>query len=72
MARLLRQNGAGEPEVLELNLGVNQFGRDPENHFPIKHPTVSLHHCDLILTADGVLLRDCDSTNGTFINDPVG
>lgn len=71
MARLLKTNGAGEPEVLELNLGVNQFGRDPENHFPVNHPTVSARHAELILTADGVLLRDLDSTNGTFINDAL-
>ena len=68
MARLLKTNGAGEPEVLELNLGVNHFGRDSENHFPINHATVSSHHCQLILTADGVLLRDVGSTNGTFVN----
>lgn len=71
MARLLKTTGAGEPEVLELNLGVNQFGRDPENHFPVNHPTVSARHAELILTADGVLLRDLDSTNGTFINDAL-
>lgn len=71
MARLLRTNGAGEPEVLELNLGVNHFGRDPENHFPVNHPTVSARHAELILTADGVLLRDLESTNGTFINDAL-
>jgi len=68
MARLLKITGAGEPEVLELNLGVNRFGRHPENHFPVNHSTVSAHHCEIILTADAVLLRDCDSTNGTFIN----
>lgn len=71
MARLLKSNGAGEPEVLELNLGVNHFGRDPENHFPVNHATVSARHAELILTADGVLLRDLDSTNGTFINDAL-
>jgi hypothetical protein len=33
---------------------------------------VSTHHCELVLSAEGVLLRDCDSTNGTFVNgDPV-
>lgn len=69
MARLLKKTGAGEPEVLELNLGVNRFGRHPENHFPVNHATISSIHCEIILTADGVLLRDCDSTNGTFIND---
>ncbi|MGC3957877.1 MAG: FHA domain-containing protein [Verrucomicrobiota bacterium] len=71
MARLLKTNGTGETEVLELNLGVNHFGRDPENHFPVNHPTVSARHAELILTADGVLLRDLDSTNGTFINDAI-
>ncbi len=69
MARLLKKNGLGEPEVLDLNLGVNRFGRDPENHFPVVHPTVSAHHCNLTLTANGVLLQDLESTNGTFIND---
>ena len=72
MARLLKKNGVGESEVLELNLGVNHFGRDPENHFAIDHPTISSHHCDIILTAEAVLLRDNSSTNGTFLNgDPV-
>lgn len=68
MARLLKKTATGEPEVLELNMGVNRFGRHPENHFPVNHATVSSIHCEIILTADGVLLRDCDSTNGTFIN----
>ena len=68
MARLLKKNGAGEPEVLELNLGLNQFGRNSENHFAIDHPTVSSHHCDITLTAEGLLLHDHDSTNGTFID----
>jgi hypothetical protein len=68
MARLLKKIGAGESEILELNLGLNCFGRDPANHFPINHSTVSAHHCDIILTAEAVLLRDCNSTNGTFLN----
>ena len=69
MASLLRKNDAGSHEVLELNLGVNRFGRDPECHFPISHSTVSTNHCDIILTANGILLHDLDSTNGTFVND---
>jgi hypothetical protein len=68
MARLLKRDGKGEPEVLELNLGVNHVGRDSENHFPIPHPSVSAVHCQLVLTAEGVLLRDLGSTNGTFID----
>ena len=68
MARLVIKNENGQPEILELNLGVNQFGRNPENHFAIYHPSVSSHHCDITLTADGVLLHDHDSTNGTFVD----
>jgi pSer/pThr/pTyr-binding forkhead associated (FHA) protein len=69
MARLLMKNVDGPAQVLELNLGVNRFGRDPETDFPIDHPTVSALHCEIVLTAEGILLRDCNSTNGTFIND---
>ena len=68
MASLVRKNDAGSHEVLELNLGVNHFGRDPECHFTIKHSTVSTNHCDIVLTADGILLHDLDSTNGTFVD----
>ena len=33
---------------------------------------ISLVHCELALSNDGVYLNDCDSTNGTFLNgDPV-
>lgn len=68
MARLIRKQGTNESEVFELNLGVNHFGRSLDNHFPINHPTVSSLHCDLTLTADGVLLCDHNSTNGTFLD----
>ncbi len=71
MARLLKKSADGPAQVLELNLGVNRFGRDSETDFPVDHPTVSALHCEIILTAEGVLLRDCNSTNGTFINDEL-
>lgn len=69
MARLRKLNDGGPAEILELHLGANLFGRDQECDFPIKHASVSARHCELILSADGVLLRDFDSTNGTFVND---
>jgi hypothetical protein len=53
---------------LELRMGVNRVGRDPDSDFPLDHPTVSTHHCELILSADGVVLQDCQSTNGTFVD----
>ena len=53
--------------MIELNLGVNRFGRSPENHFQIEHPTVSDMHCEIVLADEGVVVRDCASTNGTFV-----
>jgi hypothetical protein len=68
MARLLIKTAGLANRTLELRLGVNRIGRDPDSDFSISHPTVSSIHCELVVSNDGVLLRDCDSTNGTFIN----
>jgi hypothetical protein len=69
MARLVTISEDVPATTLELQLGVNRVGRAPECHFVINHPTVSSIHAEFILSADGILLRDCGSTNGTFIND---
>lgn len=69
VAKLLINTGNDVPATVELKLGINRFGRHPDNEFSIDHPTVSILHCEMILTAAGVLLRDCDSTNGTFLDD---
>ena len=53
----------------ELNLGITRVGRGANNDVIINHGSVSSHHCDLELGPDFVIVRDCDSTNGTFIND---
>jgi hypothetical protein len=72
MARLLIKTEGLEFRTLELRLGVNRVGRNPDCDFPIPDSTVSTNHCELIVTDVGVMLRDCNSTNGTFLNgDPV-
>ena len=72
MARLLVKTAGLQNRTLELRLGVNHVGRDPDCDFPISHPTISTNHCEIVVSGDGVLLRDCDSTNGTFLNgDPI-
>ena len=68
MARLLVKTTGVRDEVIELKLGVNRFGRAPQNDFPIEHATISSHHCEISLRDGGVYLRDCQSTNGTFLN----
>ena len=68
MARLLIKTAGLENQTLELRLGVNRVGRDPDCEFCIDHPTVSSLHCELSLSNDGVYIHDCKSTNGTFVN----
>jgi hypothetical protein len=68
MARLLIKSEGFRDRVLELRLGVNRIGRSPVNDFCIEHPTISAHHCEITLEASGIRVRDCGSTNGTFLN----
>jgi hypothetical protein len=68
MARLLIITEGLGKQALELRLGLNHVGRNPDCEVHLPHSTVSSHHAELSLSADGVHLRDCGSTNGTFLN----
>jgi hypothetical protein len=68
MAKLVIKLEGLENRVLDLRLGVNRFGRSLANDFVIEHPTISAHHCEIILEDGALILRDKNSTNGTFIN----
>ena len=68
MARLVLKSAELADRVIELNLGVNRFGRSPANEIHIDHPTVSSTHCEILLTNEGAVVRDCDSANGTFVD----
>src|SRR5512141_2262266 len=68
MARLLVKSHAEPNQVIQLKLGLNKLGRAPGNDFQIEHPTISATHCEITLKDDGVYVRDCNSTNGTFVN----
>lgn len=69
MARLLIELEGFEDRPINLRLGVNRIGRKPDCDFHIEHSTVSSVHCEMELSTTGVLVRDCNSTNGTFIED---
>ncbi len=68
MARLLITRDSLEDRPINLRLGVNRVGRPPDCEFQIDHSTLSAIHCELVLSPEGVLIRDCDSTNGTFVD----
>jgi hypothetical protein len=69
MAKLLIKTEGFDNQVIHLNLGVNRFGRGPGNDFIIEHATVSSKHCEITLGDGEVTVRDCNSTNGTFVDD---
>ena len=72
MAKLLIRSEGFHNQVIDLKLGLNRLGRSPANDFQIEHATLSGRHCEIILDAEGLMVRDCASTNGTFINgEPV-
>ncbi len=67
MARLTVKTAGLEHLSIEPRLGVNRIGRSPASDFQIVHPTVSALHCELVLEGSGLILRDLESTNGTFV-----
>lgn len=68
MATLLITSEGFERRVLKLRLGVNRLGRSHTNDFQIDHPTISSTHCEIQVAGNALKIRDCDSTNGTFVD----
>jgi pSer/pThr/pTyr-binding forkhead associated (FHA) protein len=52
----------------ELKAEKTTVGRVEDNAFQIPDPSVSSHHCEILLRGSEVVIRDLNSTNGTFIN----
>lgn len=50
-----------------LKPGITVVGRDQASDIIIPDPTVSKQHAAIEVGDDGVILRDLDSTNGTYI-----
>src|SRR5438876_5270603 len=68
MPRLIVKSGDAHLEAIDLKPGSNRLGRGRNNDFEVDHPTVSTAHCEILCQQGEVLVRDCGSTNGTFIN----
>ena len=63
---LLSEGFAGR--VCDLKAEKTTIGRVEDNAFQISEPSVSSHHCEVILKGNEITIRDLGSTNGTFIN----
>ena len=64
--------GESEPQELKLEGQRITVGRDPGNQIAISETYVSSRHAIITITdEDEILLEDCDSANGTFLNNVV-
>jgi FHA domain len=68
MAKLvvLTQSMAGRS--YDLATERTTVGRVEENAFQIAEPSVSSRHCEILLQGADIVVKDLNSTNGTFIN----
>ena len=58
-----------EDRRFKLNKALLTVGRSPFNDIIIKAPSVSSQHAEIEMIDDAWLVRDLESSNGTYIND---
>ena len=68
MAKLVVLSEGFTGLTCELKVDKTTVGRLEDNAFQIPEPSVSSHHCELTRRGADLLVKDLNSTNGTFIN----
>ena len=68
MAKLVILNQGMTGRSFDLNVERTTVGRVEDNTFQIADASVSSHHAEVLLRGTEVVVRDLNSTNGTFIN----
>jgi hypothetical protein len=68
MAKLVILNQGMTGRTFDLNVDRTTVGRVEENTFQIADASVSSRHAEILLQGSEILVRDLNSTNGTFLN----
>jgi pSer/pThr/pTyr-binding forkhead associated (FHA) protein len=68
MAKLVVLNAGLSGRSHELTVDKTTIGRVDDNTFQIAEASVSSHHCEVLLRGSDVVIKDLNSTNGTFLN----
>lgn len=68
MAKLVVLSEGLTGRSYELKVDKTTVGRLDDNAFQIPEQSVSSHHCEILLKGSDVVIKDLNSTNGTFIN----
>jgi transcriptional regulator with GAF, ATPase, and Fis domain len=65
--KLLIVSGAKQGEEVLINKDSFTMGASAHNDLVVDDHTVSGNHCEIVLLPEGFLIRDLQSTNGTYI-----
>ena len=68
MAKLVVLSAGMTGRTHELKADKTTIGRVEDNTFQIAEASVSSHHAEVLLRGNDVVIKDLNSTNGTFIN----
>src|SRR5512138_686099 len=68
MAKLVLLSPGMTGRTHELKVDKTTIGRVEDNVFQIPEPSVSSHHCEVLLRGNDIVVKDLNSTNGTYIN----
>jgi len=68
MPRLVVLSEGLTGRAYELKVDKTTIGRVEDNAFQVPEGSVSSHHCEIHLRGNEVVVKDLNSTNGTFIN----
>jgi pSer/pThr/pTyr-binding forkhead associated (FHA) protein len=68
MLRLVVLSPSLAGRAQDLTLEKTTVGRVEDNVFQLAEPSVSSHHCEILLRGQDVVVRDLNSTNGSYIN----
>jgi len=65
---LMVDRGQRKGMIIPIQKSPFLIGRDNECQLRPANPYVSGRHCELLIEDDKFVVRDCNSTNGTFLN----
>src|SRR2546423_13519183 len=68
MARLVLLSEGLTGRTFDLKVEKTTVGRVEDNTFQIPETSISSHHAEILLRGSDIVVKDLNSTNGTFIN----
>ena len=68
MYKLTIQDNNNKLDEMYVSHNVLKIGRNTDNDIRLDDATVSSHHAEIIQSPSEAIIRDCGSTNGTYVN----